>query len=64
MSIFKTICKCGEEIYYYPQKLVLETNKDIVVDSDVRSISLTCCSGCKKIRDYVFPSEFIKIEFT
>ena len=61
MRIFKTTCKwCSEEIYYFPQKLVLETNKDIVIGSDTRIISLTCSSGCKKTINYQFPEQFIE----
>ena len=26
-TTWKTKCKCGEDVYYYPQKLLLETQK-------------------------------------
>jgi hypothetical protein len=60
---YKVKCKCGEHIYYYPQKLLLETNNEIELTDESRVISLTCCNGCKKTSDYVFPSDFEKIYF-
>lgn len=57
---YKAKCKCGEYIYYYPQKLLLETNNEIELTDESRVISLTCCNGCKKTSDYVFPSDFEK----
>jgi hypothetical protein len=60
-TTWKTKCKCGENVYYYPQKLLLETQKQPEVDMAKRIVSLTCCSECKKTRDYEFPTEFEKI---
>ena len=60
---YKVKCKCGEHIYYYPQKLLLETNNEIELTDESRVISLTCCNGCKKTSDNVFPSDFEKIYF-
>jgi len=61
-TIWKTKCKnCGEDVYYYPQKLVLETHKETEVNLNTRIVSLTCCSNCKKTFDYEFPKQFIKI---
>lgn len=54
-------CKCGEYVYYYPQKLLLETQKQPDVNMTKRIVSLTCCSDCKKTRDYEFLTEFKKI---
>jgi len=48
--VWKTECKCGESVYYYPQKLLLETTNNIKNNINKRIISLTCCSGCKKTR--------------
>lgn len=53
-------CKCGEDVYYYPKKLLLETNKEIVLTDENRVVSLTC-SWCEKTLDYNFPSDFEKI---
>ena len=60
-TTWKTTCKCGEDVYYYPQKLILETHKDYDVNMNKRIVSLTCCSSCKKTFDYEFPKQFIKI---
>lgn len=60
-TTWKTRCKCGEDVYYYPQKLLLETHKQSEVDMSKRIVSLTCCSKCKNTRDYEFPTEFEKI---
>ena len=61
ITTWRTVCLCGEYVLYYPQKLVLETNKQPEVDMSARIVHLTCCGGCKKTIGYDFPSEFIKI---
>ena len=59
---YETKCrKCGESIYFYPRKLLLETNNQPEVSLDKRIITLTCCSGCHKTLDYEFPLEFNSI---
>jgi hypothetical protein len=51
--------KCGNDLYYYPAKLVLETTKEIVIGKDKRIISLCCSDGnIKHTLEYVFPEEF------
>lgn len=54
--------KCGNNIYYYPAKLVLESNKDIVLP-EKSIITLTCSDGeTKHTSDYEFPKQFELIE--
>ena len=60
-TTWRTKCKCGQDIYYHPQKLILETNKETEVDLCKRIVFLTCCSKCKRTLDYEFPTEFDKI---
>jgi hypothetical protein len=53
--------KCGNDIYYYPAKLVLESNTEIDL-TEKRLITLTCSDGkTKHTSDYEFPKQFIEI---
>lgn len=56
---WETKCsKCGDRVFYYPQKLVMETNKDFQINiNEVRCITLSC-SFCGNTHDYIFPKEF------
>jgi hypothetical protein len=60
-TTWKTKCKCGEDVYYHPQKLLLETHTQPEVDMSRRIVSLTCCSDCKRTIDYEFPKQFEQI---
>ena len=57
-TTWESKCRCGNDIFYYPAKLLLETTKDIDnFNLKKRIVSLTC-SSCKKIIDYEFPTVF------
>lgn len=61
-TTWETKCHCGEKVYYYPQKLVLETKIETdEINMERRLVSLTCCTNCNKTYDYIFPEQFNKI---
>lgn len=65
-TTWKSICKCGEPVYYYPVKLLLEGDNpsiDVVIsklkllDRNYH-ISIKCCGGYESTIDYRFPKDF------
>jgi hypothetical protein len=53
--------KCGNDIYYYPAKLVLENSTEMDL-TEKRLITLTCSDGeIKHTSDYEFPKQFIEV---
>lgn len=60
-TTWHTLCSCGENVYYHPAKLLLETKNENKVDMSRRIISLTCSNNCKKTIDYEFPKQFNQI---
>lgn len=59
-TVWGTICKCGEPVYYYPSNLLLE-DYDNKPSLEKRIVSITCNGGCEKTREYEFPTVFGKI---
>ena len=59
-TTWETQCKiCSDKIYYYPAKLLLESNKPYSVDMTKRIVTIKC--ACKNTGDYEFPTLFSQI---
>lgn len=60
ITTWETKCiKCDSSVYYFPAKLLLETDKPQKLDMSKRIVSLTC--SCKHSSDYEFPTQFHQI---
>jgi len=62
---WQTQCRmCGEPLYYYPAKLVLESTTQPPINmNEKRILHLTCTNpDCKHIVSFEFPLEFKKFE--